>query len=239
MCVCVCVFGCTSRCLCVYLFVCVLRDDGPKLTIQLCQALVAVYMSLMSHALTIYEANLPYRLVNHPFTEGLWPLLFGAGPKKVMPIQQTQPDEQNSEYPGLWARIRIIIIISSIHNSIWWEQDCFHVHEKCSRSLHFVLEVIKHLHSVASTGRLQNRCILVQALLPVFHGMYWFIVTMLQIQISLTEEQYEVPLLAEQQNSSLSLDISLMCSGDHITKHFCGLAEMLSERVPAFCKHPR
>ncbi len=72
-------------------------EDSPKLNILLAESLVAVYMCLMIHALAMYEANIIYRLIAHPFHEKMWPALFGGGVKK--PIQvTTSMDTQNSKF---------------------------------------------------------------------------------------------------------------------------------------------
>ena len=59
-------------------------EDAPKLQVLLCEALIGVYMSLLTYALTLYDANVLYRLVAHPLIEGIWPAVFGGGLKKVV-----------------------------------------------------------------------------------------------------------------------------------------------------------
>jgi hypothetical protein len=73
-------------------------DDAPKLTMLLCESLISVYMSLLIHALSMYDANLLFRLVAHPFTEGMWPILFGGGAKKLIKLQPAPSDVHSSEY---------------------------------------------------------------------------------------------------------------------------------------------
>jgi hypothetical protein len=59
-------------------------EDSPRLPILLAEALVAVYMSLLTHALATYDANILYRLVAHTFKEGIWQTLFGGGVRKLI-----------------------------------------------------------------------------------------------------------------------------------------------------------
>ncbi|CAH1797131.1 unnamed protein product [Owenia fusiformis] len=59
-------------------------DDAPKMNILLCEALIGVYMSLLIHALSTYDANTLYRLVSHVFSEKMWNVLFGGGLKKLV-----------------------------------------------------------------------------------------------------------------------------------------------------------
>ncbi len=62
-------------------------DDVPKLNILLIEALVAVEMSLLVHALTMYDANILFRLVGNTFQEQMWSRLFGGGIRKLIKIQ--------------------------------------------------------------------------------------------------------------------------------------------------------
>jgi hypothetical protein len=59
---------------------------------------VAVYLSLLVHALCLYDANILYRLVGHPLVENTWRALFGGGMKKLVKLG-TAPsaDIQTSE----------------------------------------------------------------------------------------------------------------------------------------------
>ena len=72
-------------------------EDSPKLNILLAESLVAVYMCLMIHALAMYEANIIYRLIAHPFHEKMWPALFGGGVKKLIQVT-TSVDTQNRKF---------------------------------------------------------------------------------------------------------------------------------------------
>jgi len=71
------------------------RDSNmPKLNVLLCETLVAVYISWLSYALALYDANVLYRLVGHSFHESIWPLLFGGCCKKQVVVSTPNPSEQ-------------------------------------------------------------------------------------------------------------------------------------------------
>ncbi len=72
-------------------------ENAPKLNILLSESLVAVYMCLLVHALAMYDANILYRLIAHPFVDKMWPALFGGGAKKLIKVTTTT-DMQKSEY---------------------------------------------------------------------------------------------------------------------------------------------
>ena len=61
-------------------------EDSPRLPILLGEALVAVYMSLLTHALATYDANILYRLVSHTFKDNIWHMLFGGGVRKLVKV---------------------------------------------------------------------------------------------------------------------------------------------------------
>ena len=64
-------------------------EDAPKVNILLTESLIAVYMCLLVHALSMYDANILFRLVAHPFKEKMWPALFGGGVKKLVRVQSS------------------------------------------------------------------------------------------------------------------------------------------------------
>ena len=59
-------------------------DNSPKLHILLVEALVAVYMSLLTTGLALMDANLLYRLVAVNFNVKTWSTLFGGAARKVI-----------------------------------------------------------------------------------------------------------------------------------------------------------
>ena len=66
-------------------------DDMPTLNLLLTEALVSVYMSLLIHALAMYDANILYRIAAHPFVDTMWATLFGGGIKKMLRISTDKP----------------------------------------------------------------------------------------------------------------------------------------------------
>lgn len=60
-------------------------NDIPSPNIQLCEGLVAVYMSLLLHALSNNNANDLFRLVGHDLNSKTWASVFGGGAKVVAP----------------------------------------------------------------------------------------------------------------------------------------------------------
>lgn len=61
-------------------------EDGPQLQVLLMESLVAVFMSLVCYALSVYDAIVLYRLMAHPLDDSVWPLLFGGGLKKPIRV---------------------------------------------------------------------------------------------------------------------------------------------------------
>jgi len=61
-------------------------SEAPRLKVLLCESLVAVHMSLLCHALAMYDANVLYRLVGHPLVDKMWPTLYGGGIKKLIKV---------------------------------------------------------------------------------------------------------------------------------------------------------
>ncbi|XP_071507110.1 dmX-like protein 2 [Diadema antillarum] len=58
-------------------------DDIPIPNIQLCEGLLAVYMSLLLHALANNNANELFRLIGHDLNDKTWASVFGGGAKVV------------------------------------------------------------------------------------------------------------------------------------------------------------
>lgn len=61
-------------------------EDTPKLNLLLCEAFVAVYLSLLIHGLAASDAYVLYRLIARPVTEKDWAMLFGGGVKKLLKV---------------------------------------------------------------------------------------------------------------------------------------------------------
>uniref|UniRef100_A0A2K5F8C5 Dmx like 2 n=1 Tax=Aotus nancymaae TaxID=37293 RepID=A0A2K5F8C5_AOTNA len=66
-------------------------EDQPKLNILLCEAVVAVYLSLLIHALATNSSNELFRLAAHPLNNRMWAAVFGGGVKLVVkPRRQSE-----------------------------------------------------------------------------------------------------------------------------------------------------
>ncbi|KAF6351127.1 Dmx like 2 [Rhinolophus ferrumequinum] len=63
-------------------------EDQPKLNILLCEAIVAVYLSLLIHALATNSSNELFRLAAHPLNNRMWAAVFGGGVKLVVKPQR-------------------------------------------------------------------------------------------------------------------------------------------------------
>ncbi|XP_053127959.1 dmX-like protein 2 isoform X3 [Hemicordylus capensis] len=59
-------------------------EDQPKLNVLLCEAVVAVYLSLLVHALATNSCNELFRLAAHPLNNRMWAAVFGGGVKLVI-----------------------------------------------------------------------------------------------------------------------------------------------------------
>lgn len=70
-------------------------EDQPKLNILLCEAVVAVYLSLLIHALATNSSNELFRLAAHPLNNRMWAAVFGGGVKLVV-----KPQRQSESISG-------------------------------------------------------------------------------------------------------------------------------------------
>jgi len=53
-------------------------DNVNRLHYLLCSSLLAVYTTLFVHALAIYDTDALHRIMSHPLSVNIWPLLFGG-----------------------------------------------------------------------------------------------------------------------------------------------------------------
>ena len=73
----------------IFLLTSIFRDkdeESPNLIVLLCEAFVAIYMSLLSYALATCDAHILYRLVGQNISGDLWANVFGGGCKKVLQV---------------------------------------------------------------------------------------------------------------------------------------------------------
>ncbi|KAJ8247851.1 hypothetical protein GJAV_G00251230 [Gymnothorax javanicus] len=66
-------------------------EDQPKLNVMLCEAVVAVYLSLLIHGLGTHSSNELFRLAAHPLNNRMWAAVFGGGAKLI--IKPKRPPE--------------------------------------------------------------------------------------------------------------------------------------------------
>lgn len=60
------------------------EEDQPRLNVLLCEAVVAVYLSLLIHGLGTHSGNELFRLAAHPLNNRMWAAVFGGGAKAVI-----------------------------------------------------------------------------------------------------------------------------------------------------------
>uniref|UniRef100_A0A4W3KHV9 Dmx-like 2 n=1 Tax=Callorhinchus milii TaxID=7868 RepID=A0A4W3KHV9_CALMI len=59
-------------------------EDQPKLNVMLCEAVVAVYLSLLIHGIATHASNELFRLAAHPLNNRTWAAVFGGGVKIII-----------------------------------------------------------------------------------------------------------------------------------------------------------
>ena len=61
-------------------------EETPNLNILLCEAYVAIYMSLLSYALATCDPHILYRLIGQKPSPAYWAALFGGGTKTTLHV---------------------------------------------------------------------------------------------------------------------------------------------------------
>lgn len=64
-------------------------EDAPRLSVLLTESLIAVYMSLLISALSMYDSQMLYRLVANKLDAHTWGALFGGGNKTAVRSEKT------------------------------------------------------------------------------------------------------------------------------------------------------
>lgn len=82
-------------------------EDQPRLNVLLCEAVVAVYLSLLIHALATNSSNELFRLAAHPLNNRMWAAVFGGGVKLVV-----KPRRQSESIAGKMIQILCINVIT-------------------------------------------------------------------------------------------------------------------------------
>uniref|UniRef100_A0AAQ5XEQ4 RAVE complex protein Rav1 C-terminal domain-containing protein n=1 Tax=Amphiprion ocellaris TaxID=80972 RepID=A0AAQ5XEQ4_AMPOC len=71
------------------------EEDQPKLSVLLCEAVVAVYLALLIHGLGTHSSNELFRLAAHPLNNRMWAAVFGGGAKVI--IKPKRPEAPPAE----------------------------------------------------------------------------------------------------------------------------------------------
>ncbi|XP_062404606.1 dmX-like protein 2 isoform X1 [Sardina pilchardus] len=66
-------------------------EEQPRLNVMLCEAVVAVYLSLLIHGMGTHSGNELFRLAAHPLNNRMWAAIFGGGAKVI--IKPKRPSE--------------------------------------------------------------------------------------------------------------------------------------------------
>ncbi|PVD19781.1 hypothetical protein C0Q70_20272 [Pomacea canaliculata] len=66
-------------------------EDAPKLHVMLCEALLAVYVTLLVTGLATYDPQILYRLLANKLDQQSWGALFGGGVKTVLKVEKNIP----------------------------------------------------------------------------------------------------------------------------------------------------
>ncbi|XP_023723664.1 dmX-like protein 2 isoform X1 [Cryptotermes secundus] len=72
-------------------------EDTPRLSVLLCEAFVATYMSLIVYALATCDSLILYRLAGQKFSNQTWAMLFGGGVKKLLKVAASNNSATQSQ----------------------------------------------------------------------------------------------------------------------------------------------
>ncbi|XP_065107376.2 dmX-like protein 2 isoform X2 [Paramisgurnus dabryanus] len=81
----------------ISLLACAQGDDHLRLNVMLCEAVVAVYLSLLIHGLGTHSSNELFRLAAHPLNNRMWAAVFGGGAKLI--VRPKRPPEISPAVP--------------------------------------------------------------------------------------------------------------------------------------------
>ncbi len=110
----------------ISLLACAQGDDHIRLNVMLCEAVVAVYLSLLIHGLGTHSGNELFRLAAHPLNNRMWAAVFGGGAKLI--VKPFRPPEINpgesSALPEKFVDVVSFQICKESHNmyltgSLW------------------------------------------------------------------------------------------------------------------------
>lgn len=102
----------------ISLLACAQGDDYIRLNVMLCEAVVAVYLSLLIHGLGTHSGNELFRLAAHPLNNRMWAAVFGGGAKLI--VKPKRPPEitpgESSALPEKFVDVAICQICKESHN---------------------------------------------------------------------------------------------------------------------------
>nr|XP_020461424.1 dmX-like protein 2 isoform X3 [Monopterus albus] len=77
------------------------REEGqPRLNVLLCEAVMAVYLSLLIHGLGTHNSNELFRLAAHPLNNRMWAAVFGGGAKVIIKPKRPEAPAALSQPPA-------------------------------------------------------------------------------------------------------------------------------------------
>lgn len=88
------------------------EEDQPRLNVLLCEAVVAVYLSLLIHGLGTHSGNELFRLAAHPLNNRMWAAVFGGGAKVI--IKPKRPEGPTGR--GFFNYIFFVVFIGVFHH---------------------------------------------------------------------------------------------------------------------------
>lgn len=96
------------------------EEDQPRLSVLLCEAVVAVYLSLLIHGLGTHSSNELFRLAAHPLNNRMWAAVFGGGAKVIIkPKRPELPPGKSTVVTGItdiaFLHLRCLV---SLHHPI-------------------------------------------------------------------------------------------------------------------------
>uniref|UniRef100_A0A3B5MLN0 Dmx-like 2 n=1 Tax=Xiphophorus couchianus TaxID=32473 RepID=A0A3B5MLN0_9TELE len=84
------------------------EEDQPRLSVRLCEAVVAVYLSLLIHGLGTHNSNELFRLAAHPLNNRMWAAVFGGGAKVIIkPKRPELPPAVMSSMSEKWQKMLV------------------------------------------------------------------------------------------------------------------------------------
>lgn len=89
------------------------EEDQPRLSVLLCEAVVAVYLALLIHGLGTHSSNELFRLAAHPLNNRMWAAVFGGGAKVIIKPKRPEapPGRVLTLQPSTNAFILLLLVL--------------------------------------------------------------------------------------------------------------------------------